>query len=91
MGILAIPVKIDGVVCRNCYDVDWARRAESDDAKKRAAETAQKTRQANGDIGFDNQPVTTLDGSLKAAAASASAPVAPPPADTPGQSVNIFA
>ncbi len=91
MGVLAVPVKINGVVCRNCYDVDWARRAESDDAKKRAAETAQKTKAANGDISFDNQPVTTLDGGLKTAAASASAPVAPPPTDTPGQSVNMFA
>jgi hypothetical protein len=91
MGILAVPVKINGVVCKNCYDVDWARRAQSDDAKKRAAETAQKTKEANGDISFNNQPVTKLDGSLKTAAASASAPVAPPSTDTPGQSVNIFA
>jgi hypothetical protein len=95
MGILAIPVKINGTVCRNCYDVDWARRAEAEDTKKRAAETAQKTKEAIGDISFDNQPVTMLDGSLKdtsrVAAAAASAPVAPPPTDTPGQSVNIFA
>jgi hypothetical protein len=91
MGILAVPVKINGVVCKNCYDVDWARRAQSDDAKKRAADTAQKTKEVNGDVSFDNQPVTTLDGTLKAAAASASGPVAPPPTDTPGQSVNIFA
>jgi hypothetical protein len=91
MGILATPVKINGVVCKNCYDVDWARRAQSEEAKKRAAETAQKTKEANGDIGFDNRPVTTFGGSLKAAAASASAPVAPPPTDTPGYSVNIFA
>ena len=94
MGILAIPVKINGTVCRNCYDVDWARRAESEAAKKRAAETAQKTKEAVGDVGLDNQPVTMLDGSLKdtsRVAAAASPPVAPPPTDTPGQSVNIFA
>jgi hypothetical protein len=90
MGILAVPVKINGVVCKNCYDVDWARRAQSDDAKKRAADTAQKTKEANGDISFDNQSVTTFGGTLKAAAA-VTAPVAPPPTDTPGQSVNVFA
>lgn len=95
MGILAIPVKINGTVCRNCYDVDWARRAESEAAKKRAAETAKQTKEATGDVSFDNQPVTTFGGSLKdaarVAAAAASPPVAPPPTDTPGQSVNIFA
>ena len=89
MGILAVPVKINGTVCRNCYDVDAARRAESEATKKRAAETAQKAKEANGDISFDNQPVTKLDGALKVAAASP--PVAPPPTDTPGQSVNLYA
>lgn len=91
MGILAVPVKINGTVCRNCYDVDSARRAESEAIKKRAAETAQKAKEANGDITFDNQPVTTFGGTLKAAAAAATVPVAPPPTDTPGQSVNVFA
>ena len=91
MGILAVPVKINGTVCRNCYDVDSARRAESEAAKKRATEAAQKTKEANGDVSFDNRPVTTFGGSLKAAAAAATAPVAPPPPDTPGQSVNVFA
>ena len=91
MGILAIPVKINGTVCRNCYDVDAARRAESEDTKKRAAETAQKTKEANGDISVDNRSVTTFGGTLKAAAAASTAPVAPPPTDTPGQSVNISA
>lgn len=96
MGILSIPVKINGTVCRNCYDVDWARKAEAEDTKKRDAETAKKAKEVTGQTSsFDNQPVTTLDGSLKdasrMAAASDSAPVAPPPADTPGQSVNIYA
>ncbi len=91
MGILAVPVKINGIVCKNCYDVDSARRSEAEDTKKRAAETAQKTKEANGDVSFDNHPVTTFGGSLKAAAAAATAPVAPPPTDTPGQSVNIYA
>lgn len=89
MGILAVPVKINGTVCRNCYDVDSARRAEAEGAKKRATEAAQKTKEANGDVSFDNRPVTTFGGSLKTPAATA--PVAPPPTDTPGYSVNIFA
>ncbi len=108
MGILATPVKINGTVCRNCYDVDWARKAESEDIKKRAAEAAKKAKDAVAPAGsspdgadgisqissFGNQPVTTFGGSLNdvsVPAASASAPVAPPPTDTPGQSVNIFA
>lgn len=105
MGILAISVKINGTVCRNCYDVDWARKAETEDIKKREAEAAKKAKEAIAPAGsssdssgavnqtssFDNQPVTSFGGTLKVAAASASAPVAPPPTDTPGQSVNIFA
>jgi len=89
MGILAVPVNINGTVCRNCYDVDSARRAESEATKKRAAETAQKTKESNGDISFDKQSVTTFGGSLKVAAATA--PTPPPPTDTPGQSVNVLA
>jgi hypothetical protein len=108
MGILATPVTINGTVCRNCYDVDWARKAEADDLKKRAAEAAKKAKEAVAPAGsprdpayginqtssFDNQPVTRFGGSLNDARASTpsdSAPVAPPPTDTPGQSVNIFA
>jgi hypothetical protein len=94
MGVLATPVQINGTVCRNCYDVDWARKAEAEDTKKRDAETAKKTKEETGQTSIlDNQPVTTLDGSLKGASrvAAASAPVAPPPTDTPGQSVNIYA
>ena len=89
MGILPTPVKINGTVCRNCYDVDWARKAEAEDIKKRAAEAAKKAASS-----FDNQPVTTFGGSLSNAGtltASDNALVAPPPTDTPGQSVNIFA
>jgi len=108
MGILATPVKINGTVCRNCYDVDWARKAEAEDNKKRAAEAAKKAKgetmpagsspdvgnRVSRTSGFDNQPVTTFGGSLNdagALAASDSLPVAPPPTDMPGQSVNIFA
>ena len=93
MGTLATPVKIHGTVCRNCYDVDWARKAEADDIKKRHAEAARKAKEATDPARFDNQPVTTFGGSLedgKVAAASDSAPVAPPADDTPGQSVNLF-
>lgn len=107
MGILPIPVKINGTVCRNCYDVDWARKAEADDIKKRATEATKQAKEAIAPTGssldivnrinqassFDNQPVTTFGGSLNDAGASAAsngAPVAPPPTDTPGQSVNIF-
>jgi len=106
MGILQTPVKIDGTLCRNCYDVDWARKAEAEDIKKRAAEAAKKAKESitpagssldvevNHTSSFDNQPVTTFGGSLndtRALAASDSSPVAPPLTDTPGQSVNIFA
>jgi hypothetical protein len=94
-------VTINGTVCRNCYDVDWARKAEAEDMKKHAAEAARKAKEATAPRGsppdiasgigqtsrFDNQPATILDGAVKAAAADG--PVAPPPTDTPGQSVNI--
>ena len=94
-------VTINGTVCRNCYDVDLARKAEAEDAKKRAAEAARKAKEATAspgkspDIasgpdqtsGLDGQPATILDGAVKDVATSA--PVAPPPTDTPGQSVNI--
>mgnify|MGYP001593019483 FL=1 len=94
-------VTINGTVCRNCYDVDWARKAEAEDTKKREAEAARKAKEATAPPGsppditngieqtssFDKQPATILDGAVKAAAAGR--PVAPPPTDTPGQSVNI--
>ncbi len=108
MGILATPVKINGTVCHNCYDVDWARKAEAEDIKKRAAEAGRKAKEAIAPAGspadaanqvkrtssFDKQPVTSFGGSLAdtgTVAASVSLPVAPPPTDTPGQSVNIYA
>ena len=95
-------VTINGRVCRNCYDVDWARRAEAEDIKKRQAEAARKAQEATAPLGgppdiakgvdrassIDRQPAIILDGAVKAAASSA--PIAPPPTDTPGQSVNIF-
>ena len=97
-------VTIHGIECRNCYDVDWARRAEAEDKKKAEAAAAQKAKEAtappgsspditsgpNQTPGFDGQPATVLDGAVKAMPRH-SAPVAPPPTDTPGQSVNILA
>jgi hypothetical protein len=94
-------VTIHGIECRNCYDVDWARRAESEDKKKAEAEAARKAKEATAPPGsppdiakgvdqassFDQQPATILAGAVKASADSG--PVAPPPTDTPGQSVNI--
>ena len=106
MGILPTPVKINGTVCRNCYDVDWARKAEAEDIKKRAADAAKKAKEAIAPAGstldFVNRvnqassfdKVTTSGGSLNDATALAnsdSSPVVPPPTDTPGQSVNILA
>jgi len=104
MGILQTPVKINGTVCRNCYDVDWARKAEAEDTKRREAESAQKAKQSIAATGFspdkansvntapsfDNQPVITFGGSL-ASTISWTGPVAPPPTDTPGQAISIFA
>ena len=76
----------------------------AEDIKKRAAEAAKKAKDATAPAGllldvnhtssFDNQAVTTFGGSLNGAGALAafdSSPAAPPPTDTPGQSVNIFA
>lgn len=96
-------VTIHGVECRNCYDVNWARRVEAEDKKKAEAEAeaANKAKEANAspgsapDItsgigqtsGVNKQPATILGGAVKAAASGA--PVAPPPTDTPGYSVNI--
>ena len=104
MGILQTPVKINGTMCRNCYDVDWARKAEAEDTKKREVESAKKVKQSIESIGlspdkangvnaasdFDNQPVTTFGGSL-ASNISSTGPMAPPPTDTPGQTFSIFA
>ena len=95
-------VTIHGIECRNCYDVDWARRVEAEDKKKAEAEAARKAKEATAPPGsppdisngidpassYDKQPATILDDAVKAAASGA--PVAPPPTDTPGQSVNIF-
>ena len=72
-------VKIHGIECRNCFDVDWARRVEAEDKKKEEAEAAKKAKEAvapagsTPDIvsgpdqspGFDRQPATILDGALK--------------------------
>ena len=72
-------VTIHGIECRNCYDVDWARRVEAEDKKKAEAEAAKKAKEATAPPGtapniiggpdqssaFDGQPATILDGALK--------------------------
>ena len=72
-------VIINGTVCRNCWDVDWARKVEAEQKDKREAEAARKAKEATGapgsppDIsgapgqtsGFDGQPATILDGVLR--------------------------
>jgi hypothetical protein len=76
-------VTINGTVCHNCWDVDWAKKAEAEEIKKHEAE-ARKAREATAppgsspDIssgadqtsGLDRQSATILDGSLKGAAKS---------------------
>jgi hypothetical protein len=88
-------VTINGTVCRNCYDVDWARKAEAEDTKKREAEAARKAKEATAspgsppDIssgpdqtsGLDKQSATILGGALKGTAKSdAALPVGNPAA-----------
>ena len=76
-------VTINGTVCRNCWDVDWARKAEADQTEKRQAE-ARKAREATAppgsppDIssgpdqtsGRERQSATMLGGALTGAADS---------------------
>jgi hypothetical protein len=74
-------VTIHGIECKNCFDVDWARRVEAEDKKKDEAEAARKAKEAialpgaTPDIinagqtpGLDDRPATILDGKLKGAA-----------------------
>jgi hypothetical protein len=74
-------VTIHGIECKNCYDVDWARRVEAEDKKKDEAEAAKKAKEAIAPPGekpdaikgadqsssFDDRPATILDGKLKSA------------------------
>ena len=76
-------VTINGTVCRNCWDVDWAKKAEAEETKKHEAE-ARKAQEATAppgsspDIssgadqtsGLDRQSATILGGALKGAAKS---------------------
>jgi hypothetical protein len=77
-------VIINGTVCRNCWDVDWARKVEAEQKDKREAEAARKAKQdtapagSQPDIsggpdqtsGSDRQPATILGGALQGAAKS---------------------
>jgi len=39
-GRLRMSVIINGTVCRNCWDVDWARKVEAEQKDKREADAA---------------------------------------------------
>jgi hypothetical protein len=74
----------NGTVCRNCWDVDRARKAEAEETTKREAEAARKAKEAtappgsspdpsNGPdqtSGLDESSATILGGALKGAAKS---------------------
>ena len=77
-------VIINGTVCRNCWDVDWARKVEAEEKDKREAEAARKAKEATAppgsppdassgpDLtsGLGSQPAIILDGALKGSAKS---------------------
>jgi hypothetical protein len=77
-------VIINGTVCRNCWDVDWARKAEAEETKKHEADAARKAKEAiappgsspdtssgpDQTSGLDKQSATILGGALKGAAKS---------------------
>lgn len=75
-------VIINGTVCRNCWDVDWARKVEHDQKDKREADAARKAKEAadrptslddnsggpDRTSGSGGQSATILDGALKGVA-----------------------
>jgi hypothetical protein len=75
-------VIINGTVCRNCWDVDWARKVEAEQKEKREADAARKAKEAtepsgsqsnipggsDQTSGSDGQSATILDGVLKGVA-----------------------
>jgi hypothetical protein len=83
-------VTIHGIECKNCFDVDWARRVEAEDKKKDEAEAARKAKEAIAPSGsapdiisgvdqtsaFDNRPAVLFDGALKKSATADAAAVA---------------
>jgi hypothetical protein len=100
-------VTINGTVCRTCWDVDWAKKAEREQIEKHQAE-ARKAQEgttvrdilsgADRTSAFGGQSATILDGALKGGAKSdgvipAGNPVAIVSAASSGlgQSINIFA
>ena len=75
-------VIINGTVCRNCWDVDWARKVEAEQKDKREADAARKVKEATERPGSlhdisggpdqtsdsDGHSATILDGALKGVA-----------------------
>ncbi len=84
-------VVINGTVCRNCFDVDWAKHSAAEDNKKHELEAARKAKEATasprspGDdtiqagtmSGYGAQPAAVLDGAPAGGGAADSGP--PPP------------
>src|SRR2546421_11610038 len=82
-GRLRMSVTINGTICHNCWDVDWAKKAEREQIEKHAAE-ARKAKEATASPGsspdissgsdqtssLDKQSATILGGALKGAAKS---------------------
>src|SRR4051812_25450178 len=75
-------VTINGTVCHNCWDVDWAKKVEREQIEKHAAEARKAQDAATASPGspsdissgadqtssFDGQPATILGGALKGVA-----------------------
>ena len=99
-------VTINGTVCHNCWDVDWAKKAQAEEIKKHQAE-ARKAQEATAppgsspDVsggpgqtsGLNSQSATILGGALKGAAKSDGVVPANNSAASSalGRSINIFA
>jgi len=94
-------VTINGTVCGNCWDVDWARKVEAEQKEKREADAARKAKEAterpDQTSGFDGQSATILDVALKGVAksdpvipAGDPATIASTASSAPGKSINIF-
>jgi len=75
-------VTINGTVCRNCWDVDWARKAEREQIEKHQADT--RKAQAAG-----TTPPDALKGVAKPVI-PAGDPTTIAESSAPGQSINIF-
>jgi len=88
-GVLRMSVSINGTVCRNCFDVDWAKQAAAEDKKKHELEAAKQAKEATAPVrspgdpssqsnqasGYDGQPAIVLGGSLAGSDAGPPPPV----------------